>query len=184
MKVLSVTAGLALAISPFAALHATSLSYDKSNMNSCYESANMGRHHGGGFSHCDQALRMEMLRSDERAATLVNRGILWILDGDLARAKQDFDAALIIDPSQPEAWLGKGIVEWRVGNSRAAFQPLDRAIQLQPRRPAVAYYVRAMANEEQGDLRSAYADLRRARQLDPSWQEPVTQLQRYRVVRR
>lgn len=184
MKVLLVTAGLALALSPLAASHATSLSYGKPKMNSCHEAASIGRHDGHAFMHCDQALRAEMLSGNERAATLVNRGILWILDGNLARAKQDFDAALILDPTQPEAWLGKGIVEFRIGNSDAAFQPLDRAIELRPRRPAVAYYVRGLANEEQGRLRAAYADLTMASQLDPNWREPAMQLERYRVVRR
>jgi lipoprotein NlpI len=184
MKVLSIAAGLALAVSPLAVSNATSLSFGKPMMNSCYEAADMGRHDGRAFAHCEEALRAEMLSGDERAATLVNRGILWILDGNLPRAKQDFDAALIIDPAQPEAWLGKGIVEFRIGNGDAAFEPLDRAIQLRPRRPAVAYYVRGLANEEQGRLKAAYADLTTARQLDPNWPEPAMQLARYRVVRR
>lgn len=184
MKVFSIAAGLALAIAPLAASHSTSLSVGKPKMNSCYESAEMGRHDGRALMECDLALRHEMLTMDERSATLVNRGILWILANNIGRAKQDFDAALIIDPMQPEAWLGRGIVEWRAGNSQAVFEPLDRAIQLRPRRLAVAYYVRGLANEVQGDLKAAYADLQMARALDPKWREPAMQLQRYRVVRR
>ena len=184
MNAFSIAAGLALVASPFAALHAASLSSDKRFTNACYESAEMGRHDGGAIMQCDFALRQEMLTSEQRAATLVNRGILHILAGNLARAKGDFEAALMIDPMQAEAWLGKGIVEWRAGNNQAVFQPLERAIQLRPRRPAVAYYIRGLANEVQGNLKAAYSDLTTARQLDPKWAEPAMQLRRYRVVRR
>jgi tetratricopeptide (TPR) repeat protein len=183
MNVFSVAAGLALIIAPAAALHAKSVTYNKPNMNTCYEAANSGRHDARSMTACHNALRSEMLTGAESAATLVNRGIMLLRANDVAGAKADFEAALRLDPEQGEAWLGKGIVEWQSGNSQAAFQPLDRAIKLRPRRLAVAYYVRGLANEQQGNLRAAYADLVRAQALDPRWADPASQLQRYRLAR-
>ena len=183
MKVFCIAAGLAVAMTPLAA-NASRLTYDKPRMNACHEAAQMGRIDSFAIMGCDLALNYEMLTMEERSATLVNRGILRILAGDIGRARQDFDAALIVNPAQAEAWLGRGIVEWRAGNSGAVIEPIGRALKLQPSRPALAYYVRGLANEAQGDLKAAYADLMMARQLDPKWREPAMQLERYRVVRR
>ena len=58
-----------------------------------------------------------------------------------------------------------------------------RSLQYGPKRPAVAYLIRGLANEQQGQLKAAYADLQTARQIEPNWAEPAEQLQRYRVVR-
>ena len=53
-----------------------------------------------------------------------------------------------------------------------------------PERPAVAYLIRGLANEQQGQLHAAYEDLQTARRLEPTWDEPAQQLQRYHVVNR
>jgi len=49
-------------------------------------------------------------------------------------------------------------------------------------RPALAYYGRAIVNEDLGNVRQAYADLQRARDLEPRWALPTEELARY-VVR-
>jgi hypothetical protein len=61
---------------------------------------------------------------------------------------------------------------------------IERAIQLRTRRPALAYYARGIVHEDMGEVRKAYADLIRARDLEPGWSDPVRELQRYRVARR
>ena len=88
------------------------------------------------------------------------------------------------DPQQPEALLGKAIEQWQDGNGAGAVELATRSLQYGPKRPAVAYLIRGLANEQQGQLRAAYADLQTARQIEPNWAEPGEQLQRYRVVRR
>ena len=40
--------------------------------------------------------------------------------------------------------------------------------------PALAYFGRGLANEDMGNIRDAYADYRRAAQLDPQWSAPRT----------
>jgi len=68
------------------------------------------------------------------------------------------------------------------GDNRAAAPLFDKALALKTSRPALAYYGRAMVNEDQGNVRQAYADLQRARELEPGWALPAQELKRY-VVR-
>jgi tetratricopeptide (TPR) repeat protein len=117
-------------------------------------------------------------------ANLVNRGILRLLSNQVSDAGRDFDEALSIDPRQPEALLGKAIEEWQSGNSATAVALASESLQYGPRRPAVAYLIRGLANEQQGQVRAAYQDLRTAQRLEPGWSEPAEQLARYRVVNR
>ena len=99
----------------------------------------------------------------------------------ICAAGADFDAALKIDPRQPEAWLNKAIMQVRHGKAAPALPLVDHAIEYGTQRPGLAYVVRAMAYEDGGNLRAAYRDLQRAQQLDPKWDQPTIELRRYRV---
>jgi tetratricopeptide (TPR) repeat protein len=185
MKTIIVATGLSLAVlGSSAPASAVSLSYNRPLTNACYEAAVIKRSPQG-LPACNAAINSEATTNGgERTANLVNRGILFLLADRTTDAGRDFDEALASDPQQPEALLGKAIELWREGNNGDAIQLATRSLQYGPRRPAVAYLIRGLANEQQGQLREAYADLQMARQIEPSWAEPVQQLQRYRVVRR
>jgi tetratricopeptide (TPR) repeat protein len=101
--------------------------------------------------------------------------------GHLDRANLDFDRALAIDSRLSEAWLNKGIAQMKAGNGRAALELAARSIELRTRRPAIAYYIRGLANEQAGNFKAAYADLNHARKLAPKWQEPAIELARYQL---
>jgi hypothetical protein len=45
-------------------------------------------------------------------------------------------------------------------------------------------YIRAVANEESGNVTAAYADYSRAAQLEPGWALPREELKRYTVKTR
>ena len=147
----------------------------------CYRSAESRVIDRNAFQACNQALSTEALAREERAGTLVNRGILSLIRGDYADANRDFDAALAIDPNQPEAWLNKGISFVKSGKSSEAIVLIDKALELGTRKPALAYYARAIAHEDSGNIRNAYSDLRRTVSLAPKWREPVMDLARYQV---
>ena len=108
---------------------------------------------------------------------------MYLLDNKATDAGRDFDEALAFDPQQPEALLGKAIEQWQQGNGADAVQLATRSLQNGPKRPAVAFLIRGLANEQQGQLKAAYADLQMARQIEPNWATPAEQLQRYKVVR-
>ena len=156
------------------------ISVGKSSALTCYEAA---EHHSrtlNSLNDCSRALT-EALNQEEQVATLVNRGILHMLGRNYVNAHRDFDNAIALDPSQPEAFLNKAILGVQQDRSGAAVPLLDRALALKTRKPALAYYVRGIAHEDAGNLKAAYADLVRARTLAPGWNEPVEQLQRYRI---
>ena len=184
MKTIIVATGLSLAVLGTVPTSAASLSYNRPLTNACYEAAAIKKSPQG-IAQCNAAIASEATTDGrERMASLVNRGILYLLDNKTTNAGRDFDEALAYDPQQPEALLGKAIEQWQVGNGAGAVELATRSLQYGPKRPAVAYLIRGLANEQQGQLRAAYADLQTARQIEPNWAEPAEQLQRYRVVRR
>ena len=118
----------------------------------------------------------------ESVATHVNRGILRLRRGLIDEAISDFDAAMALDPNQPEAYLNKGAALMQRQNASEAAQLFTVALEHNTQRPAVAHYGRAMANEELGNVREAYHDYQMASQLAPDWAAPRADLQRFRVV--
>jgi tetratricopeptide (TPR) repeat protein len=186
MKTIIVATGLSLAA--FGAAPASAapswMTYNREMTHACYDAATL-RQSPDGIKTCNSAIIMETTTGgDERMANLVNRGILLLLANKNADAGRDFDEALSLDPRQPEALLGKAIEQWQSGNSAAAATLASQSLQYGPRRPAVAYLIRGLANEQQGQLRAAYQDLQTAQRLEPGWEEPALQLQRYHVVNR
>lgn len=156
---------------------------DQSLANDCFnyaEARESGRH---ALEVCSRALEMEPLDIQDQAATYVNRGIIHMLRHDFRGAEADFDLAIAMDPAQADGWLNKGFLRLRTGDGNAALPLLERALRLRPRRLALAYFARGMAHEQTGNLRAAYADLDRARELEPGWSVPARELARYQVVR-
>lgn len=151
---------------------------------SCYNAAESRTVNVRTLDACDNALEAEALSREDRVGTFVNRGILYMIDGKFDRANRDLDEALRLNPRQAEAWLNKSIVEWKSGNGEAAMQLAQKALDLRTNKPAIAYFVRGLANEDAGNLKAAYADLKTAQRLAPRWHEPRLELARYRVVPR
>lgn len=150
---------------------------------SCYEAALRNRPGAGSVRHCDEALADRGLSGRDRVATFVNRGILHVLAGDFAAGIADYDAAIALDDSEPEAYLNKGLALLRRDRTSAeAVRLLTMAIERGTREPALAYYGRGVANEFNGDIEAAYFDLRRAAELAPGWDAPARDLERFRVV--
>jgi tetratricopeptide (TPR) repeat protein len=147
----------------------------------CFEAADGQDVRPQALDVCDRALTEQALTPSDQAATLVNRGILHLRRISLERADADFDAALAIDPALADAWLNKAILNVRYGRSAAALPLVNKALQLNTRQPALAYFVRAVAYEDSGNIAAAYQDLQRARRLAPNWGEPIVELKRFKV---
>lgn len=131
---------------------------------------------------CDEALEMEALSEYDRVATLVNRGILKLRKGSVDEAIADFDAASARDPQQAEAYLNKGLALLRQPDAWEQALPLfDTALERETRKPALAYFGRAVANEMGGRVKAAYLDYLQASRLDPKWRIPKAELARFKV---
>lgn len=151
---------------------------------SCYEAARDDNANQANVMLCDRALTEEALRPSDRVATHVNRGILKLQMRNLDAALADFDRASVLDPKEPEAYLNKGVAVLTREDWSAARTLFDNAIAHETRRPELAYYGRALANEAAGDVKAAYRDFKRAAELAPKWAEPTKELARFSVVKR
>lgn len=150
---------------------------------SCFEAALAKRATRDALRVCTAALEEDSLTAQDRAATLVNRGILQMQTQKLDAALLDYDEAIRIQPDAAEAWVNKGIALVKAGREAEAADVLSRGLDLGPAQPAIAHYSRAFAYEALGKVRQAYDDFGRAAALAPGWRQPYDQLRRFKVVR-
>jgi len=182
MRVSSLALVAALAFP--AAANASVLTVGGGYAEGCYNAAEGRTANKSSMDTCDRALTDQGLTTHDVVATHVNRGILYLIRGNVKEANSDFDAALAIDPSEADAWLNKAIAHARFGKSADAMPYVTKALELKTRRPAIAYFVRAMALEDSGNIAGAYYDLKRAQALEPKWREPTIELARFQVRQR
>ncbi len=175
---LSTAAAALLAAAPASA---TDITIGTSLAHACYLSSFDSSPGPFAMRECDRALEDELLTDDDRVATIVNRGIVKMSVGDFRGADYDFDTAIRMKPDEPEALLNKGLLRLRQNRLEEAIGYFDRSIDAKTLRPALAHYVRAISQEQLGNVRGAYADLIRARDLDPKWSLPAEELTRYHV---
>lgn len=150
---------------------------------SCYLAAESKRPVRTGLLDCESALKEEVLSQVDRAATFVNRGILFMFLNDYPNAIENYDAALKIDPKLAEAYVNKGIAVLRQGTNNAyAIDLLSKGLQFDPQRPEVAFYSRGVANELSGNTKEAYYDYTQAATLKPEWEAPQQELKRFKVI--
>jgi tetratricopeptide (TPR) repeat protein len=149
----------------------------------CYQAAERRiRPSPDDLQHCEEALAgPALLIGDELVATHVNRGIVRMRRGDLTGAIADYEAARAMDPDEPETYLNHGTALVRSQQAAAALDYFTQALRRNTRRPALAFYGRAVAHETLGNVREAYRDYRRASEIDPSWADPQRELRRFRV---
>lgn len=110
-----------------------------------------------------------------------NRGVLYFALSDFPRALEDFEAAIRKNPSLGQAHLNRGYVLAALQRWSESIESLSQGLALGQEDQARAYYVRGIANEELGEVGSAYRDYLRASELDPGWDEPREELARFRV---
>jgi len=147
----------------------------------CYEAASSKYTSRFAVEGCTRALAEEGLAPADRAATLVNRGIVHMARGQEIAADTDFDAALAIDPGLADAYLNKGFLRIRTGHGRDALPLIQKGLDLGAQEKAVAVFGRGVAHEQMGNYAKAYRDFQRARELAPKWDLPATYLADYRV---
>lgn len=185
MKALFLSAAVAVAatvsVSP---AFAGTVAIGNSTARDCYEAANNRTADRNSFYHCNLALDQEGLDAFDRAATLNNRGALYLRSRNYRSAGRDFNAALKFNANNAEAWLNMAIVGLQQGGAAETLPMIEKSLALNTSRPALAYYSRSIAHERAGNIRAAYNDLKRAVELAPDWNAPAEDLKRYQVRRR
>lgn len=172
--------GVFMLVSAFVPVTAAVTVIGSSSARLCYEAARSRQTSADAIARCDAAFD-EAISADDEVATYVNRGVLRVLRGDTGGAARDYDAALALDPDEPEAWLNKALLRLRQDQAGAAIPMFDAALNKRTGEPGMAHYGRAIAHEQLGNLPAAYADYRRATELSPEWEAPRTELARFQV---
>jgi len=132
---------------------------------------------------CDIALAQERLSKSNRAATLINRGILHMREQRHERAMQDYQAAIKLSPGMPEARINLGAMFYYLGRYADAVAALDEGVKVEDKHArAAAYYNRAIAQEQLGNVEAAYSDYRSALAIEPDFDAAARQLARFAVI--
>lgn len=134
-----------------------------------------------GLEVCNLAIRQGDLTVLDLAGSYINRGVLHFGNGDYQLALQDFDAAIALTQELPEAFVNRGYALVALERWAESINAFERGIELGAPDLARAHFNRAIAHEELGQLREAYADYRKASELDPEWEAPRKELARFTV---
>lgn len=162
--------------------HSISVLGNNADAVACFRAADTETRRPDAVAICSTALRDANLSSYDRVATLVNRGIIQFRIENFDAAIGDFDAAMAIEPNQPDAMIDRGITMLAAGaDVDSSLSYIDRGIAGGPQRPWVGYYGRAVANELAGRDAAAYHDYRRALELRPDWELARRALSRFSV---
>ncbi len=151
---------------------------------SCFLAAEVGGDAKIGIETCTDALTTQPLSVKDRAATLVNRGILRAELGDSAGALADYNHGIQINNALGEAYVDRGATLIAMKKWGDAIDDIDKGISLNAKRPYIAYYDRAIANEALGNVRAAYDDYKKAVAIEPGFTLATEQLTRFRVIKR
>jgi tetratricopeptide (TPR) repeat protein len=132
---------------------------------------------------CDLALIEERLTSRDRAATHVNRGILYMREKQYGRAISDYERAIDLRPDLQEAHINLGAALYSLGRYEDSLAALERGIGVDDLKArAIAHYNRALVKERFGDVTAAYYDFKAAVELDPEFTLARQQLDRFQVT--
>lgn len=177
MRNLGILAGVALSCCTWvAASHAAETVLADGAAHSCYEAAQFNANARDGVAACTAALDANSLTLADRAATLINRGILKSRLPNYRSALVDYDQGLALRPDLAEAYVDRGAVLIMLKRYDDAIADLSKGIALGSRELQVAYYDRGLVRERTGDLTGACADYRQAVALQPDFTQASGQL--------
>jgi tetratricopeptide (TPR) repeat protein len=131
---------------------------------------------------CTRALELEAMNSANRAATLTNRGVVRMRQGKLDPALSDYNNAKRIRPQVGATYLNEGAAYILKGEFNSALDSLNRAIELDSDDLYAAFYNRAIAREQTGDVEGAYFDFLKSQELNPDFGLTRRQLERFTLV--
>jgi tetratricopeptide (TPR) repeat protein len=114
-------------------------------------------------------------------ALLIRRGQRNLQRNEAGEALEDFDAALVLDPAAPDAWLLRARALAALGERVAAARDLAEALRLEPRHFGALLQLSEL-QEEAGNLPGALRSLDAALALHPKM--PGGEMRRRELARR
>jgi Tfp pilus assembly protein PilF len=103
-----------------------------------------------------------------------NLGILYLGEGKYSAAMAELSAAIAMDPSEQNSYIGRGTVEMQTMNLDAAISDFAKAAQIAPSPLALYWLGRAL--ESKGENQQAVRAYRAALQLAPAMAEAQARL--------
>ncbi len=97
---------------------------------------------------------------------LMMRGMREMQAGTPSDAEEDFDAAIALDPGNPEAWHRRAIARFEDGDTLGAIEDIGEVLQREPRNFA-ALDTLARLSEAREDWKGAYAAWQKKLEIDP-----------------
>ncbi len=150
----------------------------------CYEDTLLApnpRRNEDALAVCDRAVVDTSVNAWNQAANHVNRAEIRLRMMDFQGALDDAEAALKIHDGIGVAYLNRGAGLVGLGRYAEALPDLEKALALGVDRPQLAYFDRAIARENLGDLKGAYFDYKKAAEIDPRLEIARAQLSRFTV---
>jgi tetratricopeptide (TPR) repeat protein len=147
----------------------------------CYEAAVSRQATLNALADCDAAIAGQDLTSRDRAATIINRGVLHLIRRDPNAALADFDLATRLRPDLGEAFVNRGAALLVLGRWDDAIAAINEGLAIGAADPHEAYFNRAVAQERRGAVAAAYQDYQTAARLKPDWPLAQAELARFRV---
>jgi tetratricopeptide (TPR) repeat protein len=148
----------------------------------CYLAAKTGSSTYDSLKLCDDAIDHSVMILHDRAATYVNRGVILLRLGRIDNAMSDFNTCMRVMPDLGDAYLNRGVAYITMKQYANALADIQKGIARNPSDMAVAYYDRAVAEEQLGQLRDAYLDYQAAAKEEPTFTEANEAVGRFRVI--
>ena len=148
----------------------------------CYDAAEFNGDPSDGIAACSQALEQMALAVRDRAATFVNRGILYSRLHEPRLAMADYDRGISMEPNLGEAYVDRGTALIELSRFDEAVEDINKGIALGSSRLEIAYYDLGMAEDGLGNVRAAYFAYKKATEIEPGFTLASSQLSRFKVV--
>jgi tetratricopeptide (TPR) repeat protein len=136
-----------------------------------------------GIAACTDAAEHSWATLSERAFAYLDRGTLHVARGENALAIADFSRAIKASPGLAAAYNDRGVAYSALHRQADAVRDFTQALALHAENADQILFNRAIAYEDQGDLKLAYLDYRAAAEKNPGWDLPAKQLARFSVGR-
>jgi tetratricopeptide (TPR) repeat protein len=150
----------------------------------CYQDTLLApnpRRNADALAVCDRAVVDTTVNAYNQAANHVNRAEIRLRMANFQGALDDAEAALAIHDGIGTAYLNRGAGLVGLGRHAQALPDFDKALALGVDRPQLAYFDRAIARENVGDIKGAYLDYKKASEIDPRLEIARAQLSRFTV---
>jgi tetratricopeptide (TPR) repeat protein/predicted aspartyl protease len=99
----------------------------------CLARALLNQDLDAGLADCDRASKLVNMRNPDNSMLLSNRGMLWLRLGQYAKAIDDFDGALKLQPKNAAALYGRGVAESQKNKNNSGQTDIDAAQALAPK---------------------------------------------------